>query len=724
MDDEESREREAEAFLAAITPKLIANSSQLGGLPSSQRNVVQVKGSGATTPIGATLSANLALLQQKESRQQAIKRISQTHRSLKSQDKPGNPDSYQARSSFKATTPSTSSGTVTLGSTNGTNFNAQRQANPVATETSSTTKLTPAPSPGKIPIQRQTSPTTIVKPAPPPTVAANEKKPVSPKPPPVSPVSTTAPTRVSPVPAPVSPVPTASNVPKPPTVYKVPSPTTKSITTPNPPAVHRVPSPSGTTSTVPKPNPPAVHRVPSPSGTSTVPKPNPPAVHRVPSPSGTSTVPKPNPPAVHRVPSPVPNPTVDKLPPATIVTKPQTTTVIKSTPPNNVPVSKPIPAANSAPVINDTSTKSSGYVPRKFTTSSGAVYSSTQKALESQIDHDLQEELSKCKAAGYFTNKQKSMGANKVPSQFKGELAEMIDGSTTLCKSEQELLLMLDKSKKPQLGRVLDENPSPGSFKPQLGRVLDDKPPATSNDSIPDNKPQLGRVLDDKPPATSNDSIPDNKPQLGRVLDEKPSPGSFKPQLGRVLDDKPPATKDSISNNTSFKSQLGRVLDDKPSDSFKLQLGKVIDTPPPSVAVANDTTTSSPAPPKSVVAPAAPAPPPPPPLAGIPPPPPPAGIPPPPPPAGIPPPPPPPPLDYKPTKKTTVTETSRPTQQAPPRKPPMGAVGIDLQAELMKKLNSRNNTNNNNNTDLTCDSTQTDPLSGKTVPGIMCTVIM
>ena len=670
MDDEESREREAEAFLAAITPKLIANSSQPGGLPSSQRNVVQVKSSGATTPIGATLSANLALLQQKESRQQAIKRISQTHRSLKSPDKPGNPDSYQARSSFKATTPSTSSGTVTLGSTNGTNFNAQRQTNPVATETSSTTKLNPAPSAGKIPIQRQTSPTTIVKPAPPPTVAANEKKPVSPKPPPVSPVSTTAPTRVSPVPAPVSPVPTASNVPKPPTIYKAPSPTTKSITTPNPPAVHRVPSPSGT---------------------STVPKPNPPAVHRVPSPSGTSTVPKPNPPAVHRVPSPVPNPTVDKLPPATIVTKPQTTTVIKSTPPNNVPVSKPIPAANSAPVINDTSTKSSGYVPRKFTTSSGAVYSSTQKALESQIDHDLQEELSKCKAAGYFTNKQKSMGANKVPSQFKGELAEMIDGSTTLCKSEQELLLMLDKSKKPQLGRVLDEKPSPGSF-----------------------KPQLGRVLDDKPPATSNDSIPDNKPQLGRVLDEKPSPGSFKPQLGRVLDDKPPATKDSIPNNTSFKPQLGRVLDDKPSDSFKPQLGKVIDTPPPSVAVANDTT-SSPAPPTSVVAPPAPAPPPPPP---------PAGIPPPPPPAGIPPPPPPPPLDYKPTKKTTVTETSRPTQQAPPRKPPMGAAGIDLQAELMKKLNSRNNTNNNNNTNMTCDSTQTDPLSGKIVPGIMCTVIM
>ena len=669
--DEKAREQEAEAFLAAITPKLMANAGQAGGLPGSQKTVVKLDkpGSGTSKQAATSLSANLSLLQREEARQQAVKRISQTHRSLKSPERSNSDTNQSGTDNLK---PASSHSSQTPIST-------VTKSQPVKTSTPSSGTVTLGSSPtAKLSLQRKISPTTITKPAPPPTLSPRkDDKTTTSKSAPTTPINSQGTAR------PISPTPSSTTPSKPVSFHKTPSPTPNSVG--KPPARPVSPTPSSTTPSKPV----SFQKTPSPTPVNPVGKPPiPPSVTANKS-SPAPAIVKPAPPTtttptIIKSSSPGPSTSTSVKPaPPTTTTPPRSTSpvsLIVTTASKANDVSKPIittttsPTPQSTPIATtkDTSAKQPAYAPRRFATPTGAVYSSTQKALESQIDTDLADELAKSKAAGYFTNKQKAVGAGKIGSQFKENLSDLIDGSQTLLMSEEELIMNLDKSKKPQLGRVLDDNAPPSSYKPQLGRVIDAPPPASSS-----FKTQLGRVLDTPPSASP------------------PSGPSFKPQLGRVVDTPSSTSKPAKSTSPS----------------------PIVPPPPPPPPV-----TTSPAPPPPPAAPGPPPPPPPPaPLAATAPPPPPppappaATGPPPPPPAapgppppaadnapGLPPPPPPPappppPPGYVPPKKTTPIETStRPAQQAP-RKPPMGAVGIDLQAELAKKLSSRNNSNNNNN---------------------------
>ena len=688
--DEKAREQEAEAFLAAITPKLMANAGQTGGLPAGQKTVVKLDkpGNGTSKQAASSLSANLSLLQREEARQQAVKRISQTHRSVKSPEKSSS-DTNQSGTNNLKPVPSHSSpisSTVT-------------KPQPVKTSTPSSGTVTLGPSStAKLGLQRKISPTTITKPAPPPTLSPrkDDKTTIS-KSAPTTPINSQGTAR------PVSPTPLSTSPSKPVSFQKTPSPTPNPMD--KPPARPVSPTPLSTMPSKPvsfqkTPSPTPVNPVGKPpippSVTANKSTPAPAIVKPTPPPTTTPTIIKSSSPGPSTSTSVKPGPSITTTPPrSTSPIAPIVTTASKAN-----DVSKPIITTTTSPTpqptpiatTKDASAKQPAYTPRRFATPTGAVYSSTQKALESQIDTDLADELAKSKAAGYFTNKQKAVGAGKIGSHFKENLSDLIDGSQTLLMSEEELLLNLDKSKKPQLGRVLDDNAPPSSYKPQLGRVIDAPPPAAPPPASSSFKPQLGRVLD-TPPSSSPPSAP-----------------SFKPQLGRVVDTASSTSKPAKSTSPSPMAPPPPPMTTSPG-------------PPPPPATPSPP--PPPPPPAPLAATAPPRPPPPAPLAatGPPPPPPPAppaamGPPPPPPPPpaapgpppssatddapGLPPPPPPPappppPPGYVSPKKNTPIETStRPAQQAP-RKPPMGAIGIDLQAELAKKLSSRNNSNNNNN---------------------------
>ena len=86
----QQREQEAEAFLASITPSLVAHSTAHTSHPSASAKIAgtgEQNGHGGSQTVGGSLGASLAIniqrIQAEEMRQNALKRIKATHRSIK-----------------------------------------------------------------------------------------------------------------------------------------------------------------------------------------------------------------------------------------------------------------------------------------------------------------------------------------------------------------------------------------------------------------------------------------------------------------------------------------------------------------------------------------------------------------------------------------------------------------------------------------------------------------
>ena len=369
-------------------------------------------------------------------------------------------------------------------------------------------------------------------------------------------------------------------------------------------------------------------------------------------------------------------------------TAPKTTPIVKQPEPVKPPSTKSI-----TPVVKPVAPVSPAPTPVKPTQSSpqGSTIA-TRKIGDTTTIVTCKPGFENLKAAKFLASgrgPQETGPKSTLGSGFKGDLTNRLEGSTSLLKSEEELLE--GKKKKVQLGRVLD-SPSSKEEPKKVEPPVVKKPTPVIKAAVPKVEPDVP-----KPPAPV---VKTTSPTQQSV--PKPPPVTAPPivkatpkQPPQTVPKPPPVAAPPIVKATP-KQTPQTVPKPPPVITPQIQIIKAAipipkttpaaPPPPPPVPTvgspavqpsSQDSTDGSSAPP-----------PPPPPAAGAPPPP-------PPPPAGAPPPPPPPPppIGFVPPKKamtdpSMASSSSKGAKPAvsKPKSPDMAAM---FQAELMNKLKKR-----------------------------------